>query len=84
VFNYGRSYLMQKRAISFTMPGCIRNASPEEWGRRVLINRLTGRKPYWPCCSPEMTAWAGSPLVPMPQIIILLSRDDALTIVVHQ
>lgn len=38
-----------------TMPGCIRNASPD-----------------------------GSPLVPMPQIIILLSREDALTIVVHQ
>jgi serine/threonine-protein kinase HipA len=62
VFNYGRSYLARKRAISLddaelplrpgalplpgglTMPGCIRDASPDAWGRRVLINRLTGAK----------------------------------------
>jgi len=62
VFNYGRSYLERKRAISLydaelplrsgalplpgglTMPGCIRDASPDAWGRRVFINRLTGAK----------------------------------------
>jgi serine/threonine-protein kinase HipA len=62
VFNYGKSYLERKRAISLydaelplqpgvlpligglSMPGCIRDASPDAWGRRVLINRLTGRK----------------------------------------
>ena len=27
-----------------TMPGCIRDASPDAWGRRVIINRLLGLK----------------------------------------
>lgn len=27
------------------MASCIRDASPDAWGRRVIINRLTGRKP---------------------------------------
>ncbi len=27
-----------------TMPGCIRDASPDAWGRRVIINRLLGRR----------------------------------------
>ena len=27
------------------MPSCIRDGSPDAWGRRVIINRLTGRKP---------------------------------------
>lgn len=27
------------------MPGCIRDGSPDVWGRRVIINRLTGWKP---------------------------------------
>jgi serine/threonine-protein kinase HipA len=27
-----------------TMPGCIRDASPDAWGRRVIINKLIGRK----------------------------------------
>ena len=26
-----------------TMPGCIRDAAPDAWGRRVLLNRLLGR-----------------------------------------
>jgi serine/threonine-protein kinase HipA len=26
------------------MPNCIRDASPDAWGRRVIINRKTGRK----------------------------------------
>ncbi|PPJ49267.1 type II toxin-antitoxin system HipA family toxin [Rhizobium sp. KAs_5_22] len=30
---------------SLTMPSCIRDASPDAWGRRVIINRLTGKKP---------------------------------------
>src|SRR3546814_13424461 len=27
-----------------SMPGCIRDASPDAWGRRVLINRKLGLK----------------------------------------
>ena len=27
-----------------TMPGCIRDAAPDAWGRRVIINKLLGRK----------------------------------------
>lgn len=27
-----------------TMPGCIRDAAPDAWGRRVIINRLLGRR----------------------------------------
>lgn len=27
-----------------TMPGCIRDASPDAWGRRVIINRMLGRR----------------------------------------
>jgi serine/threonine-protein kinase HipA len=27
-----------------TMPSCIRDASPDAWGRRVIINQVTGRK----------------------------------------
>jgi len=57
LFNYGRSYLARKDAISIyepelplqqgaisladglSMPGSIRDASPDAWGRRVVINR---------------------------------------------
>jgi serine/threonine-protein kinase HipA len=28
-----------------TMASCIRDGSPDAWGRRVIINRLTGKKP---------------------------------------
>ena len=62
VFNYGKSYLERKNAISIydaelplkagalpllsglSMPGCIRDAAPDAWGRRVLINRKFGLK----------------------------------------
>ncbi len=62
LFNYGRSYLARKNAISIyepelplrsgdiplaeglTMPGCIRDASPDAWGRRVLISRKVNVK----------------------------------------
>ena len=62
LFNYGRSYLARKDAISIyepelplqqgeipladdlSMPGSIRDASPDAWGRRVLINRKLGVK----------------------------------------
>jgi serine/threonine-protein kinase HipA len=62
VFNYGRSYLARKDAISLyepelplqagilplaaglTMPGALRDASPDAWGRRVIVNRQLGRK----------------------------------------
>jgi serine/threonine-protein kinase HipA len=27
-----------------TIPGCIRDGAPDAWGRRVLLNRLLGRK----------------------------------------
>ncbi|MGI9250511.1 MAG: type II toxin-antitoxin system HipA family toxin [Pseudohongiellaceae bacterium] len=30
--------------VKSTMPGCIRDASPDSWGRRVIINKLLGRK----------------------------------------
>lgn len=26
------------------MPGCIRDAAPDAWGRRVIVNRMTGRR----------------------------------------
>ena len=62
VFNYGKSYLKRKNAISIydtelpliagalpllsglSMPGCIRDAAPDAWGRRVLINKKLGLK----------------------------------------
>ena len=62
LFNYGRSYLARKNAMSLYdaelplktgvlplhkglfMPGCIRDAAPDAWGRRVLLNRLLGAK----------------------------------------
>lgn len=62
LFNYGRSYLARKEAISIyepelplragalplpaglAMPGSIRDAAPDAWGRRVIINRMLGRK----------------------------------------
>jgi serine/threonine-protein kinase HipA len=60
VFNYGRSYLARRNAISLYepelplksgtlpllnglwMPNCIRDAAPDAWGRRVIINRRLG------------------------------------------
>lgn len=60
-FNYGRSYLARRDAISIympelpleagalplpaglQMPGSIRDAAPDAWGRRVIINRLLGQ-----------------------------------------
>jgi serine/threonine-protein kinase HipA len=62
MFNYGRSYLARRDAISIyepelplrageiplhdnmQMPSCIRDASPDAWGRRVIINRTLGLK----------------------------------------
>lgn len=59
-FNYGRSYLARKDAISLyepelplragvlplpaglSMPNCLRDAAPDAWGRRVIINRRLG------------------------------------------
>ncbi|MEZ5528674.1 MAG: type II toxin-antitoxin system HipA family toxin [Porticoccaceae bacterium] len=61
-FNYGKSYLDRKDAVSIyepelplragkidllprmDMPSCIRDGSPDAWGRRVIINQLTGKK----------------------------------------
>src|SRR5215467_2175070 len=31
-------------SAGLSMPGCIRDASPDAWGRRVLINRKLGLK----------------------------------------
>ena len=60
LFNYGRSYLARKNAISLynpelplrpgvlpllnglSMPSCIRDAAPDAWGRRVIINQKLG------------------------------------------
>jgi serine/threonine-protein kinase HipA len=62
LFNYGKSYLARKNAISIydpelplqsghipladglSMPSCIRDGSPDAWGRRVLINRKLSLK----------------------------------------
>ena len=62
IFNYGRSYLARKDAISIyepelplktgalplltglSMPSSIRDAAPDAWGRRVIINKMLGRK----------------------------------------
>src|SRR5690349_16595519 len=62
MFNYGRSYLARKDAISLyetelplragvlplpaglSMPNCLRDAAPDAWGRRVIINRRLGAK----------------------------------------
>jgi serine/threonine-protein kinase HipA len=62
IFNYGRSYLARKNAISLyepelplqagalplqaglSMPSCLRDAAPDAWGRRVIINRRLGQK----------------------------------------
>ena len=62
VFNYGRSYLARKNAISLyepelplqagtlplppglSMPSAIRDAAPDAWGRRVIINRSLGAR----------------------------------------
>jgi serine/threonine-protein kinase HipA len=62
VFNYGRTYLQRKDAISLyepelplrsgilaplaglNMPSCIRDAAPDAWGRRVILNRKFGSR----------------------------------------
>jgi serine/threonine-protein kinase HipA len=62
LFNYGKSYLARKDAVSIykpelplkegkipllprmEMPSCIRDGSPDAWGRRVIINQETGKK----------------------------------------
>ena len=36
----GRLPLLQ----GLSMPGCIRDAAPDAWGRRVLLNKLLGHK----------------------------------------
>lgn len=61
-FNYGRSYLARKGAISLyepelplrlgllplinglNMPSSLRDAAPDAWGRRVILNRKFGAK----------------------------------------
>lgn len=61
-FNYGRSYLARKDAVSLyepelplkpgvlpllnglSMPSCIRDAAPDAWGRRVILNKTFGAK----------------------------------------
>ncbi|KJS28034.1 MAG: HipA domain-containing protein [Hyphomonas sp.] len=35
---------LQRPLAPLTMAGCLRDASPDAWGRRVIINRLTGLK----------------------------------------
>lgn len=60
LFNYGRSYLERRNALSIyepelplragtlpllaglSMPSCLRDAAPDAWGRRVIVNRKLG------------------------------------------
>ena len=35
---------LEKPPGSEPLPGCIRDASPDAWGRRVILNKLTGAK----------------------------------------
>lgn len=58
-FAYGRSYLARDNAIAlylpelplrtgehvpeFTLAGCLRDAAPDAWGRRVIVQRLLHR-----------------------------------------
>lgn len=60
VFTYGQSYLHRPNAIAlfepelpliagphipaFGMASCLRDGAPDAWGRRVIINRLSGEK----------------------------------------
>lgn len=62
VFNYGRSYLERRTAISIyepelplqagvlplpaglLIPSSLRDAAPDAWGRRVIVNRKFGHK----------------------------------------
>lgn len=62
IFNYGRSYLERRNAISIyepdlplrtgalplfgglSMPSCLRDAAPDAWGRRVIVNRTLGSR----------------------------------------
>jgi serine/threonine-protein kinase HipA len=60
VFTYGQSYLRRATAIAlfepelplvagphiptFGMASCLRDGAPDAWGRRVIINRLSGEK----------------------------------------
>lgn len=59
-FNYGQSYLRRPNAMplyelplrqgalqlppGMSMPGAIRDAAPDAWGRRVIVNRMLGVK----------------------------------------
>lgn len=63
-FAYGASYLVRENAIPVYAPelplergeivphgemaGCLRDASPDAWGRRVIMHRLTADKPQTP------------------------------------
>lgn len=46
---YEPELLLQEGVIEpldgLAMASCIRDASPDAWGRRVIINKLTGKKP---------------------------------------
>lgn len=63
VFNYGRTYLENPKAIAIfeqelplvsgmqekqggteVIHGCLRDSSPDAWGRRVILNKLMGIK----------------------------------------
>ena len=39
-----RSGVQEKRIGTEAMPGCIRDAAPDAWGRRVILNKLLGAK----------------------------------------
>ena len=39
-----RSGVQEKTFGTEPMPGCIRDSSPDAWGRRVILNKLLGKK----------------------------------------
>ncbi len=36
--------VQEKKLGTEAMPGCIRDAAPDAWGRRVILNKLLGAK----------------------------------------
>lgn len=34
----------EQRQRDYDLPSCLRDASPDAWGRRVIVNRLTGQQ----------------------------------------
>jgi len=39
-----KSGIQEKIGLTEGIPGCIRDSSPDSWGRRVILNKLLGIK----------------------------------------